>query len=292
MARRRTVQRLAALRPRGDGALAARRVRGGLLGGAAGVWLDDAVVRGGAARLFAIQSAWSYERMLGIGFGHADRAAAAAAASPGAVRAALARQSRFFNAHPYVTAHRGGAAAARPSWTARPPERIERLRAALCGPLGVAGRPADLGGVAPLLRRRGLLLVAVGAGGVGRGRRSSCCSTSCTWGCASGGCAPDGGRGCGSSARSRIPFLQRGLEVVGPLAALAVGAALPALLVWFVRGAGLPVPWSVAREAAGAAVAGAAVFAAAVHRLGTRATALSAAILVLGVVVGAGVLWR
>jgi mannose PTS system EIID component len=243
------------------------------------------------ARLFAIQSAWSYERMLGIGFGHAIEPLLRPLRRRGdaSYAEALARQSRFFNAHPYVTSIAVGAAA-RAELDGEAPERIERLRAALCGPLGVLGDRLIWAGWLPACVGVGLLLVAVGAGAWSVAAFLLLFNVVrvglLVWGLRAGWRA-----GMRVSAALANPFLQRGLEVVGPLAALAVGAALPALLVWFVRGAGLPVPWSIAARPLVLAVVGAAVFAAAVHRIGTRVTALSAAILVLGAVAAGGVLW-
>ena len=93
------------------------------------------------ARLFTLQAAWSYERMQGVGFGHAAepalRALEGGAGGP-RYRAALARQSQFFNAHPYFAGLAVGAAV-RAEVDGEPPERIARLREALCGPLGALG---------------------------------------------------------------------------------------------------------------------------------------------------------
>ena len=244
-----------------------------------------------AARLFAVQSAFSYERMLGIGFGHAIEPLLRPLRGQGGARyaEALARQSRFFNAHPFVTSIAVGAAA-RAELDGEAPERIERLRAALGGPLGALGDRLIWAGWLPACVGFGLILVAAGGGAWGVVAFFALFNVVrvglLVWGLRAGWRA--GMRVAGALAN---PFLQRGLEVVGPLAALAVGAALPAVLVWVVRGAGMGVAWSVAWRPLVAAVAGAAVFGAAAHRIGTRLTVLSAAILVLGVVAAGGVLW-
>ena len=243
------------------------------------------------ARLFAVQSAWSYERMLGIGFGHAIEPLLRPLRAQGGTRYgdALARESRFFNAHPYVTSIAVGAAA-RAELDGEAPERIERLRAALGGPLGALGDRLIWVGWLPACVGIGLILVAAGAGAWGVAAFFALFNVVrvglLVWGLRAGW--RSGMRVAGALAN---PFLQRGLEVVGPLAALAVGAALPAVLAWIVRGAGMQVAWAVAWKPLVAAVSGAAVFAAAAHRIGTRLTALSAAILVLGVAAAGGVLW-
>jgi PTS system mannose-specific IID component len=92
-------------------------------------------------RLLAIQGAWNYETMLGNGIGFcvepALRLLPGGEGGP-AYRAALARQSQYFNAHPYMAAVAVGALA-RAELDGEPPAKIERFRTALCGPLGSVG---------------------------------------------------------------------------------------------------------------------------------------------------------
>jgi mannose/fructose/N-acetylgalactosamine-specific phosphotransferase system component IID len=92
-------------------------------------------------RLLAVQSAWNYETLVGNGIGFCVEPALRRL--PGgldgdAYRAALARESQYFNAHPYLTSVAVGALA-RAELDGEPPERIERFRTALCGPLGALG---------------------------------------------------------------------------------------------------------------------------------------------------------
>jgi len=92
-------------------------------------------------RLFAIQGAWNYETLLGNGIGFCMEPALRLL--PGGVKspefkAALARQSRYFNAHPYFASVAVGALA-RVELDREPADRIERFRAALPGPLGSVG---------------------------------------------------------------------------------------------------------------------------------------------------------
>jgi PTS system mannose-specific IID component len=92
-------------------------------------------------RLLAIQGAWNYETLLGNGVGFciepALRLLPGGPDSPG-FKSALARESRYFNAHPYLAAVAVGALA-RAELDGEVPERIERFRTALCGPLGSVG---------------------------------------------------------------------------------------------------------------------------------------------------------
>ena len=92
-------------------------------------------------RLLAVQGAWNYETLLGNGIGFSVEPALRRL--PGgkdgeAYRAALARVSEAFNAHPYLASVAVGALA-RAELEGAAPERIERFRTALCGPLGALG---------------------------------------------------------------------------------------------------------------------------------------------------------
>jgi PTS system mannose-specific IID component len=92
-------------------------------------------------RLLAVQSAWNYETLVGNGIGFCVEPALRRL--PGGLdgdqyRAAIARESQYFNAHPYLTSVAVGALA-RAELDGEAPERIERFRTALCGPLGALG---------------------------------------------------------------------------------------------------------------------------------------------------------
>lgn len=92
-------------------------------------------------RLLAVQSAWNYETLVGNGIGFCLEPALRqlpGGLRGGPYRAALARESQYFNAHPYFTSVAVGALA-RAELDGEPPERIERFRTALCGPLGALG---------------------------------------------------------------------------------------------------------------------------------------------------------
>jgi mannose PTS system EIID component len=93
------------------------------------------------SRMLAIQGSWNYETLIGNGIGFCVEPALRSL--PGGVhgaafKSALARESAYFNAHPYLAAVAVGALA-KAELSAVPPERIERFRTALCGPLGSVG---------------------------------------------------------------------------------------------------------------------------------------------------------
>lgn len=92
-------------------------------------------------RCLAIQGSFNYEILIGNGVGFcvepALRRLPGGQGSP-AYRQALARQSAYFNSHPYLASLAIGALA-RAETDMAPPVRIERFRTALCGPLGSVG---------------------------------------------------------------------------------------------------------------------------------------------------------
>lgn len=117
-------------------------------------------------RLFAIQGTWNYETLLGNGVGfciepalrllpegvHSDR-----------FKTALARESRYFNAHPYLASIAVGALA-RAELDGEPPEKIERFRTALAGPLGSVGDRLIWAGWLPLCSLVALVVFGLGGG--------------------------------------------------------------------------------------------------------------------------------
>lgn len=117
-------------------------------------------------RLFAIQGAWNYETLLGNGIGFCMEPALRLL--PGGpdgpeFKAALARQARYFNAHPYFAAVAVGALA-RVELDREPAEKIERFRAALPGPLGSVGDRLIWAGWMPFCSLVALAVFGLGGG--------------------------------------------------------------------------------------------------------------------------------
>lgn len=117
------------------------------------------------SRLFAVQASWNYEILIGNGIGFCVEPALRLL--PGGVggeayRAALARQSQYFNAHPYLTSFAVGALA-RAELEGQPPARIERFRTALCGPLGSVGDRLVWVGLLPVCSFVALACFGLGA---------------------------------------------------------------------------------------------------------------------------------
>jgi PTS system mannose-specific IID component len=92
-------------------------------------------------RLLAVQGSWNYELLVGPGIGFCTEPGLRRL--PGgrggeAYRDALAREARYFNAHPYLTSVAVGSLV-RAELEGQRPAHIERFRTALCGPLGSVG---------------------------------------------------------------------------------------------------------------------------------------------------------
>ena len=120
-------------------------------------------------RLLAIQGSWNYETLLGNGIGFAIEPALRllpGGAHTAEFKTALARQSRYFNAHPYLAGIAVGALA-RAELDHEPPERIERFRTALPGPLGSVGDRLVWAGWLPLCSLIGLAAFGLGVGPLG-----------------------------------------------------------------------------------------------------------------------------
>ena len=116
-------------------------------------------------RLLMIQSAYNYELLLGNGVAYCVEPALRRL--PGgqdgdAYREALARESEYFNAHPYLAAVAVGALA-RAELEGAQPARIERFRTALCGPLGSVGDRLVWAGWLPFCSLLALAAYGLGA---------------------------------------------------------------------------------------------------------------------------------
>ncbi len=117
-------------------------------------------------RLLATQGSWNYETLIGNGVGFCVEPALRML--PGGVhghafKAAMTRESAYFNAHPYLSAVAVGALA-RVELSGVPADRIERFRTALCGPLGSVGDRLVWAGWLPFCSLLALLCFGLGAG--------------------------------------------------------------------------------------------------------------------------------
>jgi PTS system mannose-specific IID component len=184
-------------------------------------------------RLLAIQGSWNYETFLGNGIAFAlEPALRLLPGGPtgAAFKAALARQCGYFNAHPYLAAIAVGALA-RAELDGEPPERIERFRTALAGPLGSVGDRLVWAAWLPFCSLLALLAFGLGAGtgsvvllflGVYNAGHLSLRA----WGLRTGWT-----HGLRVAAALAHPLLRRGTPVIGRAAAFTAGAAFPLALL-------------------------------------------------------------
>jgi PTS system mannose-specific IID component len=234
-------------------------------------------------RLFAVQGSWNYERMLGLGMGVAQEPLLRDLRDgDGATyRAALARAARFFNAHPYLCGLAVGAAA-RAEHDGTPPAQIERLRTALCGPLGSIGDRLIWAGWLPCVSALAVAGVALGAGGwavVAFLVLYNAGHLALRWWALRAGWD----HGARVAVALHHPALLRALHLIGPATAVAAGLCLP-LAASF-----LAVPfrgWGV-----GAVALAAAVCYLLLRALPGRLTAHRLGLLLLAVALVAGVAW-
>lgn len=180
-------------------------------------------------RLFAIQGAWNYETLLGNGIGFAMEPALRLL--PGGVhtprfKEAMARQSKYFNAHPYLASVAVGALA-RAELDGEPPEKIERFRTALAGPLGSVGDRLIWAGWLPFCSLLALTVFGLGGGalavlGTFLGAYNAGHIALRAWGLRVGW-----NRGLRVAQALANPVLRRGPQAIAPLAAFAVGLGVP-----------------------------------------------------------------
>lgn len=183
-------------------------------------------------RLFAVQGSWNYETLMGTGIGFsiepALRELPNGLRSP-RYRAALARHSRYFNAHPYFAGIAVGALA-RAELDDVDPVRIERFRTALAGPLGSVGDRLVWASWLPLCS-----LIALGVYGLGGGPLPVIATFLLLYNAGhfalriwSLRLGLDRGLAVASGLGS--PVLRQGPAVIGKIAAVAAGVALPLVL--------------------------------------------------------------
>ena len=180
-------------------------------------------------RLLAVQGAWNYETLMGNGIAFAVEPALRLL--PGgrggeAYRAAMARQTGYFNANPYLAGIAVGALA-NAELTGQPAERIDRFHTACCGPLGSVGDRLVWAGWLPAcsllslaafglgLRPAGVVLLFLGSYNLGTMALRY-------WGLRAG--YRDG---LGVATALGAPLLRKGPAQVARASALLAGIAIP-----------------------------------------------------------------
>jgi PTS system mannose-specific IID component len=183
-------------------------------------------------RLLAIQGSWNYEILLGNGIGFCVEPALRLlpeGVHSAHFKEALARESKYFNAHPYLAAVAVGALA-RAELDGESPERIERFRTALCGPLGSVGDRLVWAGWLPFCSLLALAVFGLGGGpllvlAVFLGAYNLGHFALRWWGLRTGWT-----HGLRVASALGNPVLRHGPQQIARLAALATGFAIPLAL--------------------------------------------------------------
>lgn len=202
------------------------------------------------ARCLAVQGSWNYELLIGNGIGFCVEPALRGL--PGGIdgpayRQALARQSAYFNAHPYLAALAVGALA-RAELEGVAPARIERFRTALCGPLGSVGDRLVWAAWLPACSLVALLLFGFGWSPVGVAIGFLLLYNVGHVGLRDWALRAGWRYGLGVATALNTPVLQHGPRYIGRAAAVIGGLALP-LAVHRAIGGGsalAPIPLAVA----------------------------------------------
>ena len=187
-------------------------------------------------RMFLVQGSWNYDRMVGLGVGYAMEPTLRTL--PGGVSGkryadAMRRAGSFFNAHPYMAAVAVGAEA-RAEHDGVPPDQIRRLRGALVGPLGSIGDKLIWAGVLPC---------TIGIGLIGAASMSPLVGVvifltlyNAVHLIVRGWALRAGWQSGTRVARALTSVgIQRGLQIAGPLASVAIGVSLPLVAEWLTR---------------------------------------------------------
>ena len=190
-------------------------------------------------RLFAVQGAWNYERMLGVGIGYAAEPLLEdlKAADPVRHSEAVVRSAEFFNCNPNLAGLALGATV-RAEYDAAPGPQVARLRAALCSPLGALGDQLFWAGLLPALVGAALAVLVLGPAVWAIVAFLVVYNLirvwTAAWALRTGLAA---GMGVGTAIGGS--WIPRAVPRVGLAAGLMVGIALPLVATWYLRPFGL-----------------------------------------------------
>ena len=186
-------------------------------------------------RLYAIQGAWNYERMLGLGMGYAAEPLLDELAHGDRERhrEAVTRSAEFFNSHPYLAGLALGAAV-RGEYDRVAGAQITRLRTALCSPLGALGDQLFWAGAVPASIAATVAAVTLGAGPWAVAVFLVVFNVFRAW-VAYWALRTGLESGMTVGAAIRQSWLPRAAHLAGIGAGLAIGVAVPLVAVWFLE---------------------------------------------------------
>ncbi len=184
-------------------------------------------------RLFVFQGSMNHERLQGLGMAVAIEPLLRdlnGGRAGKAYRSAMGRAAGFFNTHPYLAGLAVGSIA-KAEHEGVPPQQIERLRTALKGPLGSLGDRIVWAGVLPAAAAIGLIVLTLAHPLVAAATFlllfNAVHVALRVWGLRAGWRF-----GVRVAEALRHPVLQAGLRLSGPVAAVAIGFAIPVVAEW------------------------------------------------------------
>ncbi len=180
-------------------------------------------------RTLLVQASWNYDRMLGVGTAYASLPLLRGLPEE-RYKGAIERATQFFNAHPYMVGFEVGAVA-RAEHDGLPAEQIRRMRHALVGPLGSMGDRLIWAGALPTAAGVGLTMTAL-VSPVAGALSFLVLYNLVHFAVRAWSLRAGWNSGPGVARALTAPGVQKGLKVMGPLAALSVGIALPIVADW------------------------------------------------------------
>jgi PTS system mannose-specific IID component len=190
-------------------------------------------------RLLAVQGTWNYERMLGVGMGYAAEPLLddLKTVDPARHTEAVVRSTDFFNCNPNLAGLALGATV-RAEYEEVPGAQIDRLRTALCSPLGALGDELFWAGLVPALVGLAIVGLAFGLGWWAVAALLVVYNLirfgTAVWALRTGF---DAGMRVGTAIGTS--WVPRTVARVGPMAGASVGLAIPVAAGWYLRGFGL-----------------------------------------------------
>ena len=199
------------------------------------------------ARLFLFQGSMNHERLQGLGMAVAIEPLLRDLEGGPAGKAyheAIGRAAGFFNTHPYMAGLAVGAVA-KAEHAGVPSQQVDRLRMALKGPLGSLGDRMIWEGVLPAAAAIGLSLSTMTNPFIAVGMFLLLFNAPHVllrwWGLRAGWRL-----GIDVAEALSHPVLQAGLKISGPMAALAIGFAIPVVAEWLTTGLDAAARWGTA----------------------------------------------
>ncbi len=205
----------------------------------------NGALREATRRLFALQAAWNYDRLQGVGFAWAlePLVRPVREGDPERYRQILGRAAAYFNTNPFVAGLAVGAVA-KTEVNGTDVAKVERLRTAIKGPLGALGDRLMWAGVLPAASAIGVIVAVTADPWLGGAVFLLVFNIPHLilrfWGIREGW-----RRGPTVAMAMNQYVLQHALKVVGPAAVAGLGIATPVAIDFMMSRVGALAWWPV-----------------------------------------------